>query len=148
MSPSATVSRPSGRSVRAVLAEVTNTPWGERHTYLLSPADGAPGVLCSRFEKALHVSPFMGMDHVYEARATEPGSELAVHIDSERGGERVFSATLTMERVALTPAAAARLSARYPLASARVLSLIYGHAVGLKLTGARVHPHPGAGAAA
>jgi hypothetical protein len=24
----------------------------------------------------------------------------------------------------------------------RVLALIYGHAIGLKLAGARVHPHP------
>jgi hypothetical protein len=139
---------PSGRHVQSVLAEVTNTPWGERHTYLLSPAAGVTGVLRSRFRKALHVSPFMGMDHVYEARATEPGENLAVHIDSERGGEKVFGATLALERKELTPATAARLSARYPLASARVLSLIYGHALGLKLAGARVHPHPGAEAAA
>jgi DUF1365 family protein len=48
----------------------------------------------------------------------------------------------------MTPASAARLSVRDPLASARVLSLIYGHALALKLAGARVHPHPRAGATA
>jgi hypothetical protein len=138
---------PSGRQVQSVLAEVTNTPWGERHSYLLSPAPGVTGVLSSRFQKALHVSPFMGMDHVYDARATEPGAKLSVHIDSQRGGETVFGATLTLERDELTPSSAARLSVRDPLASARVLALIYGHAVALKLAGARVHPHPSAGAA-
>jgi hypothetical protein len=135
-----------GEYVESVLAEVTNTPWGERHAYLLSPSGGA--VLRSRFTKALHVSPFMGMDHVYEARATEPGPTLSVHIDSQRDGETAFDATLALERRELTPASAARLTTRYPLATARVLALIYGHAVGLKLAGARVHPHPDAGAAA
>ncbi|MEA2212113.1 MAG: uncharacterized protein QOF83_2061 [Solirubrobacteraceae bacterium] len=137
----------SGEHVEAVLAEVTNTPWGERHAYLLSPREGG-SVLRSRFAKALHVSPFMGMDHVYEARATEPGQTVSVHIESARGGHTVFDATLALERRELTPATAAHLSVRYPLASGRSLALIYGHALGLKLAGARVHPHPGAGAGA
>ncbi|HEX8976034.1 MAG TPA: DUF1365 domain-containing protein [Solirubrobacteraceae bacterium] len=139
---------PGGRRLQAVLAEVTNTPWRERHAYLLC-ADGEPApVLRSRFRKALHVSPFMGMDHVYEARASEPGPTLSVHIASHRNGETMFDATLALERRELTPPSAARLSARYPLAAGRVLALIYGHALGLKLAGARVHPHPGAGAPA
>jgi DUF1365 family protein len=137
---------PTGEHLESVLAEVTNTPWGERRSYLLSAGDGASPVLRSRFEKALHVSPFMGMDHIYEARATEPGPTLSVHIGSARDGQTVFDATLALERQALTPPTAARLSARYPLATARVLALIYGHALGLKLAGARVHPHPDAGA--
>ncbi len=127
--------------VETVLAEVTNTPWGERHSYLLhGAADG--GVLRGRFAKELHVSPFMGMDHTYEARATEPDQALSVYIESLRDGNAVFDATLAMTRVALTRRSAARLTVRYPAATARVLALIYGHAVGLKLAGARVHPHP------
>jgi hypothetical protein len=135
-----------GEGVQSVLAEVTNTPWGERHAYLLSAQGGA--VLQARFAKALHVSPFMGMDHVYEAHATEPGRTLSVHIDSQRGGQTAFDATLSLTRRELSPASVAHLSARHPLATARVLALIYGHAVGLKLAGARVHPHPEAGARA
>ncbi len=34
------------------------------------------------FEKRLHVSPLMGMEHVYDWRLTEPGERLAVHIES------------------------------------------------------------------
>jgi uncharacterized protein len=130
----------AGERVESVLAEVTNTPWGERHAYVLADARG--GVLRGRFAKELHVSPFMGMDHVYEARASEPGPTLSVHIESRRRGETAFDATLSLVRHELTPAAVARMSARYPLATARTLALIYGHAVGLKLAGARVHPHP------
>ena len=131
----------AGARVQTVLAEVTNTPWGERHTYLLHGA-AAGGVLRGRFAKQLHVSPFMGMDHTYEARATEPDQSLSVHIESLRDGTAVFDATLAMQRVALTRRSAARLTLRHPPATARVLALIYGHAIALKLAGARVHPHP------
>ena len=130
------------RRVQSILAEVTNTPWGERHSYLLSDRGPSSPVLSGRFAKELHVSPFMGMDHVYDARATEPGSTLSVHIESRRHGAAMFDATLAMERHELTRTTVARMTARFPLATARVLALIYGHAIGLKLAGARVHPHP------
>ncbi len=97
-----------GTHVETVLAEVTNTPWGERHSYLLHGADDG-GVLRGRFAKELHVSPFMGMDHTYEARATEPDRALSVYIESLRDGTAVFDATLAMKRVALTRRSAARL---------------------------------------
>lgn len=130
----------AGERVDSVLAEVTNTPWGERHAYALTNVGG--GVITGSFTKQLHVSPFMGMDHVYEARATEPSDTLSVHIASLRGGETVFDATLGLERRELTRSAVARLGVRYPFATARTLALIYGHAIALKLAGARIHSHP------
>jgi DUF1365 family protein len=132
--------------LHSVLAEVTNTPWGERYSYLLSDREAGSPVLRGRFDKELHVSPFMGMDHVYDARATQPGPTLSVHIESRRAGAAVFDATLALRRHAFTRGAVARMTARHPLATLRVLALIYGHAVGLKLAGARVHPRPGAAA--
>jgi DUF1365 family protein len=132
----------TGEQLHSVLAEVTNTPWGERHSYLLGDRDPHSTMLRGRFTKELHVSPFMGMDHVYEARATLPGPTLSVHIESRRGDTRAFDATLALERRELTRAQVRRITARYPLATARVLALIYGHAVALKLAGAHVHPHP------
>ena len=51
--------------LEAILAEVTNTPWKERHAYVLSnQGDGRK--IKSNFKKQLHVSPFWGMDHEYE----------------------------------------------------------------------------------
>ena len=41
----------------------------------------------------------------------------------------------------------AGITVRYPLATVRVLALIYAHALGLKLAGAPVHRHPQAGRA-
>ncbi len=133
-----------GEQLDKVLAEVNNTPWGERHSYLLADRRPRSPVVTGRFAKELHVSPFMGMDHSYEARASVPAQTLSVHIDSRRHDTVVFDATLNLRRRELTRTSAAWLSARFPLATGRVLALIYGHALGLKLAGARVHPHPGA----
>jgi DUF1365 family protein len=133
--------------VQSMLAEVTNTPWGERHSYILRADDGDSRVLRGGFVKELHVSPFMGMDHTYEARASAPAETLSVHIESLRAGRAVFDATLALERHELTRASAARMTARYPFATVRVLGLIYAHAVALKLAGAPVHRHPQAGRA-
>ena len=147
----------AGERVEAILVEVTNTPWGERHAYVIAPvAEGAappgpvgapPAVLEGSFSKRLHVSPFMGMDHRYTARAATPGETLSVHIESARDGARAFDATLSLRRRPLTPRAVARISLRYPLASARVLALIYADALRLRLAGASVFRHPEAGAA-
>jgi hypothetical protein len=132
----------AGEHPAHVLAEVTNTPWGERHSYVLSDRDPGSTVIAGRFDKQLHVSPFFGMDHVYRARASTPNETLSVHIENERAGRIVFDATLALRRRELTRETAARMTARYPLAGARVLALIYGHALGLRLAGARYHPHP------
>jgi uncharacterized protein len=160
---------PDGETLRCVLAEVTNTPWGERHCYVLAP-DAAPAapdpgaaprppkvpaseappaakVLSGGLDKALHVSPFMGMDHRYEWSLTAPAQTLAVHIASHRAGELAFDATLALRRSELTRASLARVTARYPLATLRVLALIYAHGVALKLKGVPLHPHPRVGAA-
>lgn len=125
----------SGERLHSVLAEVTNTPWGERHAYVLAGGEG-------RLDKRLHVSPFMPMDQSYEFRTAAPGARVSVRIENHRLGERDFVASLAMERVELTPAAVRRVSVRYPLASLRTLALIYGHALGLRLAGARAYPHP------
>ena len=132
----------SGENFEAVLAEVTNTPWGERHSYVLGAEPHTPGVLTGGLDKALHVSPFMGMDHRYAWRLHPPAQTLSVHIESHRAGSLAFDATLALRRHELTRASAARLAVRYPLATVRVLALIYAHAVRLRLRGISVHPHP------
>ena len=45
----------AGEELQAVLAEVTNTPWGERQAYAIAGGQG-------RFRKRMHVSPFMPLD--------------------------------------------------------------------------------------
>lgn len=125
-----------GRSIEALVAEVTNTPWGERHAYVVAGAEGS-------FVKALHVSPFMGMDHAYTCRAEPPGRRLSVRIENRREGEKVFEAGLALERRELSTSTLRRALIRHPLPGWRVLAQIYAHAVVLRLAGAPVFPHPG-----
>jgi hypothetical protein len=133
--------------VQALLAEVTNTPWGERHAYVLSGSrDGSP-LLVSSVDKAMHVSPFMPMDLSYTARASAPGETLSLQMESSRAGTRVFDATLSLTRRELTPESARNVAVRYPAASVRVLALIYARALRIKLAGAGMHPHPHGGRA-
>lgn len=113
--------------LRAIVAEVTNTPWGERHSYVL---DGSGPVLEGTHEKAMRVSPFMGMDQRYVWRAAEPGNTVSVHIESHEDGRKAFDATLSLRR---RPGRAPRL----PGGSLRATALIYGHAVLLRLKGVR-----------
>lgn len=133
---------PGGEQLQAVVAEVTNTPWGERHRYVVRAA-GGESVVEGGFDKAMHVSPFMGMDQRYVWRLAAPGETMSVHIENrDRAGALAFDATLAMRRSDLTPASARAFTRRYPLASLRVLALIYGHALGLRLAGVPAHPHP------
>ena len=139
------------KQVSAVVADVTNTPWGERHSYVMGVVDptdhGTVKLMRARFDKQLHVSPLMGMDHTYDWRLTEPAEQLLVHIDSSGpDGKSVFDATLSLKRRELTPSAMRVALLRYPFLTARILARIYTHALRLKLRGAHYFPHPQKGA--
>jgi DUF1365 family protein len=122
----------------AVVAEVTNTPWGERHAYVIE--GNGRTVVRGTSDKELHVSPFMPMDQRYSWSVAEPRETLSVHIENHRGGEKAFDATLALRRRPFST----RGLLRHPLPSARVLAFIYAQALRLKLRGVPVHPHPGA----
>jgi DUF1365 family protein len=82
------------------------------------------------------------MDHRYACRLPAPAHHLSAEIDNIRGGAPVFKAALQLQRVPLTDAELRRVTRRYPFGSARVLALIYGHAVGTRLAGVHAVPHP------
>ncbi|HEV2974494.1 MAG TPA: DUF1365 domain-containing protein [Solirubrobacteraceae bacterium] len=137
----------AGERVRAVVAHVTNTPWGESHSYVLPVAerdDGrAPAVMRGRFAKALHVSPLLGMEHTYDWRLSAPGETLSVQIDSTHAdGERVFDATLALRRRELSARELRRALVRYPLLTLRLTARIYTHALRQRARGAHWHAHP------
>ena len=58
-----------GERVEAVVADVNNIPWGERHPYVLARGGRQGTVLAHELDKALHVSPLMGMEQTYAFRA-------------------------------------------------------------------------------
>jgi uncharacterized protein len=48
----------AGEHLDAIVAEITNTPWGERHAYVLDAAADAGRLKRFAFDKHFHVSPF------------------------------------------------------------------------------------------
>ncbi len=134
-----------GSTLAAVLAEITNTPWKQRHCIVL-PLDEAQrqaGFYHWRFDKRFHVSPFMPMDCVYDWRLGEPGRRLQVHMAVSRQGQPQFHAHLNLERRALDGTALARLLWRFPLMTLQVIGAIHWQALRLWLKRNPVHDHPG-----
>ena len=135
----------TGLQLETIVTEITNTPWRERHSYVLPVApESAPGAtLQFDFDKRFHVSPFMPMDCEYRWRFAAPGERLAVHMENLRGGERIFDATLTLGRQSISTRSLALVLLRFPLSTLRVLAAIYWQALRLRLKHVPVHTHPG-----
>lgn len=133
---------PDGDAVDTLLAEVTNTPWHERHAYVLPI--GAPQVdRPLRFPKAMHVSPFMDLDLDHSLAFTEPGGEhLAIRMDDWRGDEHVFAAALRLHRLPLDRRAMGRALRQHPLPAQRVSAGIYWEALKLRAKSAPFRRHP------
>jgi DUF1365 family protein len=135
--------------VELILAEITNTPWNERHTYALSPDPSGGGATNRphRFAKSFHVSPFMSMDHEYTWRFSDPEQRLMVHMENRERGEKPFDATLRLHREEISGGTLARALLRYPWMTARVALGIYWQALRLRLKKTPYHDHPQASAA-
>ena len=131
-------------TLECIVAEITNTPWRERHCYVLPVdlANPAGHTLHWSFAKTFHVSPFMEMDRDYDWRFTVPGDSLHVHMDVSHDATREFAAALTLQRRALDAASLARVLWRYPLMTAQVIGAIHWQALRLWLKGNPVHDHP------
>lgn len=139
----------SGTALDALVAEVTNTPWGERHCYVLDLAGVEPRrgrVLESRSPKRFHVSPFMEMEMQYDWQIGIPSRSLTLSIRNElrerppsstrRQGVPFFRADLALRRREIDPQRLRRAFWREPLLSGRILLGIYGQA--LRLAAKRV----------
>lgn len=134
----------SGQTVDAVVAEVCNTPWYERHWYVLHGGNriGDSPQLRFRHPKGFHVSPFMDMDMLYQWRLREPGATLSVGIITSRDEQRLFDVSMVLKRRELSRWSMVRTLARYPWMTARVVQAIYWQAFHLWRKKCPFYSHP------
>ncbi|WP_198521106.1 DUF1365 domain-containing protein [Pseudoalteromonas spongiae] len=74
-----------------MLVEVSNTPWLERHYYVVDISKQ------QRMDKTFHVSPFMDLDMQYVWRVKAPQEKVLIHIENHKS-EKVFDATVALSR--------------------------------------------------
>ena len=133
------------QSVETIVAEITNTPWNERHAYVLSATQnlGRGTAKRFRFDKRFHVSPFMEMALGYDWRFSAPREALQVHMQNFHDGKLIFDATLALTRRELTTVSRARVLLAFPLMTLKVIGAIYWQALRLLLKRVPLHTHPG-----
>jgi uncharacterized protein len=133
-----------GDRLDAIVAEITNTPWGERHRYVLdvtaAPKEGA--VAQFRFAKDFHVSPFLPMNVDYDWRFSAPAEALHVHMTDRIDGAAVFDATLALRRQSITGTHLARALLSFPLMTIKVIVLIHWQALRLWIQRVPFYSHP------
>jgi len=127
-----------------IVAEVHNTPWNERHCYVLSNANRLGDGQHLRFQhpKEFHVSPFMGMRMEYLWRLSVPADDVHVHLANRRESQLVFEADMRLARRALDQNQLRRMTVRYPLMTARITAAIYVQALKLWWKRCPTHTHP------
>ena len=135
---------PADTKVETIVAEITNTPWGERHSYVLGEKDDISTGEGKRFRfaKIFHVSPFIDMDIDYDWRLSEPGGVLRVQMTDFRKGVKLFVANLDLERRELNGGNLARMLIFYPPMTLKAIAAIYWQALKLKAKGATFYAHP------
>lgn len=130
-----------GVGLQAIVAEVNNTPWNEKHAYVLdcrrdsAHSDDERRVHTHRFDKAFTVSPFNPLNMTYCWQSSVPDKALTIDIQTLLHGEKNFEAKLNLSKVAVTGRELNRLLIQYPFFTVKVIVSIYWQAFRLFLKG-------------
>lgn len=134
-----------GIEIETIVAEITNTPWMERHQYVLDESMNQHSSRSWRryiLEKEFHISPFMDMQIAYDWRFRRPGETINVHLNNFYQERKLFDATLRLYRREINSRNLSRMLLKYPFMTAKVTGLIYWQALRLKGKGVPFYEHP------
>ncbi len=118
-----------------MLAEVSNTPWNERHYYAI------PANRHWTHPKQFHVSPFNPLEQEYRWTLKPIGRTAFVHLETSQH-DKIFDATLFLKKQPLTSQNVLSVLLKTPVMTIKVLTLIYWQALKLWLKGAIFYSHP------
>lgn len=119
-----------------MLAEVSNTPWNERHYYLVDLLHKGE----KSNKKVFQVSPFMDLDMSYFWRVKPPQKDndsLVINIENKRVDrvngivEKLFDANLMMKKQPLTQKGLLKVWCQLPVMSLKIVATIYWQALKL-----------------
>jgi uncharacterized protein len=131
--------------VETIVVEIHNTPWGERHCYVLGAEQNEHPMKHwrrHRLDKSFHVSPFIDMNINYDWRFRLPADSLQVHMIDYQSGDRLFDASLKLQRREIAFSALTAVLIRYPVITGKVITMIYWQALRLILKKTPIFTHP------
>ena len=116
-----------------MLAEVSNTPWNERHYYLIDLLSDSKD---KTTEKVFQVSPFMDLDMTYFWQVKPPCSDgrLSVKIENKRVNQsnsiqnKLFDASLVMKQQPFNTKNLFKVWCQLPVMTLKVVASIYWQA--------------------
>lgn len=141
-----------GETLHSIVAEVTNTPWGQRYCYVLgekqrtqqsTAAESVTEHYGYQTAKQFTVSPFMPLDMHYQFEFSLPGEQLLVRMENHRQGDKVFDVALSLDAQPINSANLAKQLLKIPLMTAKVTAAIYWQAAKIWYKGVPFLGHAG-----
>ncbi len=130
----------TGETLQYIVADVKNTPWGQRHAYVL-PVNGVDD-FDIEFTKVFHVSPFNPLDMNYCWQSNTPSQTLRIHLENWRMGKKIMDASVGLTATPITKKSLNNAIIHYPLMTFKVIAAIYWQAVKLAVKKTPFYSHP------
>lgn len=132
------------KNLEYIVAEVNNTPWGERETYVMDCHGAKLPDNSYRFNpiKKMHVSPFMPMEVDYDWLFKKPSKSLSVSMTNIKDGKNFFNASISLKRKKINTISLSGVLIKFPFMTLKIILAIHWQAFRLWLKRCPVYIHP------